>query len=86
MKLICRIDVATIKDTGNEAIMPATDERKPTSREVLKKRYAMAAVRSHPTVPLESAANCFLTIRKTMTRIGSSVRATDKSIISSWFF
>ena len=64
--------------------MPATDERRPTSSGVLKKKYAMAAVQKPGlTVPLESAAKRILTIRNTMRRIGSSVSATDKSIRSS---
>ena len=77
MKVICKIEVTTIRDTGKEAMIPAAEERRPTSTEVLKKRSAMTRVSSHPMIPLISAASSFRIIRNTMTAMGSNVRATD---------
>ena len=36
MKVIWRIEVTTMSDTGNEAIMPAREDRSPISSGVLK--------------------------------------------------
>ena len=41
MKVICRMDVKTMRETGKEAMTPAADDRSPTSGVVLKKRQAM---------------------------------------------
>ena len=44
IKVICRIEVNTIRETGKEAIIPARLARIPTSSEVLKKNRAMSTV------------------------------------------
>ena len=44
MKVIWRMEVITIKDTGNEAMMPAPEDRSPASTDVSKKRPAMSSV------------------------------------------
>jgi len=56
MKVICNIDVTTIKDTGKEAIMPAIEERRQASILVLKNKKAIIKVKNHPMTPLVSAA------------------------------
>jgi hypothetical protein len=80
MKVICRMEVRTIRETGKDAIIPATEERKPTSMEVLKNKFAMMSVMIQPIAPLESAANLILIIRNTIAAIGSSVKQTDRII------
>jgi len=80
MKLIWNIEVRTIKETGKEAMMPAAEDLSPTSRVVLKEKYAMPIVKNNPRAPLESAAYSFLVIKKTINKIGSRVKATDRNI------
>lgn len=78
MNVICRIEVTTISETGNDAMMPAIEDLSPTSREVLKNSHAIASVASQPRMPLVSAENLFLIIRKTIRQIGSRVKPTEK--------
>jgi hypothetical protein len=78
--VICRIDVTTVNDTGNEAIIPAAEDRKPTSIDVSKKKPAMISVKSQPIAPLVSAAYFILIIRNTIRTIGSSVSVTDEPL------
>jgi hypothetical protein len=80
MKDICRIEVRTISETGKDATIPAIEERRPTSMEVLKNSHAIISVSSQPIIPLVSAANCFFTIKNTIATIGSSVKPTDRII------
>jgi len=58
----------------------AAEDFRPTSKVVLKAKYAMPIVKTNPRAPLESAAYSFLVIRKTINKIGSRVKGTDRNI------
>jgi hypothetical protein len=76
-KVIWNIEVATIKETGKEAIIPARLAVNPTRREVLKKRQLIAITRIHPANPLESADH-FARVSKASTAIiGIKVSTTS---------
>jgi hypothetical protein len=79
MYAICKSEVATIKETGKDLIIPETVERNITSIEVLKNRTAIIEIAIHPTMPLRSAGFFQRISIHNIIAIGSNVSRTDMS-------